>query len=159
MSVMTGTVPECVQSVRARREAAALARRQEALARLAARRMPLPGQPTAPAAGDAGRARRAGYPHRHRRVSTPAPLETPETMSRSRAKPRLTAREVEVLRTWLFVESKMSAARQLDMGLGTVNTHLTRIRTKYAQIGRPAPTKAALVVRAIQDQIVTLDEF
>ncbi|WP_411156391.1 helix-turn-helix transcriptional regulator [Nocardia cyriacigeorgica] len=47
-------------------------------------------------------------------------------------------------------ESKTLVGQRLYITTGTVNTHLERIRTKYAQAGRPAPTKAALVARAIQ---------
>ena len=50
-------------------------------------------------------------------------------------------------------------ARQLYLSLGTVNTHLTRIRQKYEEAGREAPTKAALCARALQDGIVTLHEL
>jgi len=74
-------------------------------------------------------------------------------------KPQLTPREIEVLRTWLMVDTKPATAAALYISLGTVNTHLTRIRAKYAEIGRPAPTKAGLVARAVQDGIVELDEL
>ncbi|MFV9455322.1 hypothetical protein ACNJ7E_17995 [Rhodococcus sp. NM-2] len=40
-----------------------------------------------------------------------------------------------------------------------MNTHLSRIRGKYTQAGRPASDKAALLVRALQDQIITLAAF
>ncbi|GAC62903.1 helix-turn-helix domain-containing protein, partial [Gordonia sihwensis] len=73
--------------------------------------------------------------------------------------PTLTDREVEVLRTWLMLDSKPAVAEALYISLGTVNTHLTRIRAKYAELGRPASTKAALVARAIQDDIVDIDEL
>lgn len=74
-------------------------------------------------------------------------------------RPALTTREIEVLRTWLMVDSKPAVARELFISLGTVNTHLTRIRAKYAELGRAAPTKAALVTRAVQDGLVRLDEL
>jgi DNA-binding CsgD family transcriptional regulator len=73
--------------------------------------------------------------------------------------PTLTVREIEVLRTWLMLETKPAVAQSLYISLGTVNTHLTRIRAKYADVGRPAPTKAALVARAVQDGLITLDEL
>ena len=76
-----------------------------------------------------------------------------------REAPPLTEREIEVLRTWLMVDTKPATAAALYISLGTVNTHLTRIRAKYAEIGRPAPTKAGLVARAVQDGIVELDEL
>ena len=74
-------------------------------------------------------------------------------------RPALTAREVEVLRTWLLLDSKPAVAGSLGISLGTVNTHLTRIRAKYADLGRPAPTKAGLVARAVQDELISLDEL
>jgi hypothetical protein len=40
-----------------------------------------------------------------------------------------------------------------------VNTHFGRVRTKYAAIGRPAPTKAALIARALQDGLINIDEL
>ncbi|KXT55770.1 LuxR family transcriptional regulator [Gordonia sp. QH-12] len=118
-------------------------RRREALARLSARVMPLPGRPlyAAPAPATAGRQADAAVPA----------ARLPQ--------PTLTDREVEVLRTWLMLDSKPAVAEALYISLGTVNTHLTRIRAKYAELGRPASTKAALVARAIQDDIVDIDEL
>ncbi|MEO9328601.1 helix-turn-helix transcriptional regulator [Gordonia aurantiaca] len=146
----------------ARRDAEAIKRRQEALARLAARRMPLPGQQIPRQAAQPGLGHRVGHPHLHRMPVTPSPVAsaTPAAASSNgRRKPNLTAREVEVLRTWMLVDSKPAVAQELYISLGTVNTHLTRIRAKYAEIGRPAPTKASLVARAIQDGIMSLDEL
>lgn len=50
-------------------------------------------------------------------------------------------------------------AQRLNITLSTVNSHLERIRVKYAAIGRQAPTKAALVARAIQDGLIGLDDL
>lgn len=75
------------------------------------------------------------------------------------ASPGLTEREVTVLRAWLDCDSKVDVGARLHIALGTVNTHLTRIRDKYSRVGRAAPTKAALVARALQDGIVTLDDL
>lgn len=71
----------------------------------------------------------------------------------------LSSREIDVLRAWLYCDSKIGVATTLHIALGTVNTHLTRIRLKYSAVGRPAPTKAALVARALQDGIVALDDL
>ncbi|KAA0018543.1 helix-turn-helix transcriptional regulator [Antrihabitans cavernicola] len=68
-------------------------------------------------------------------------------------------REKEVLRTWLLLDSKNDVARALYLSLGTVNTHLTRIRSKYEAVGRVAATKTALLARALQDRIIELDEL
>lgn len=66
-------------------------------------------------------------------------------------RPQLSKREVEVLLAWLRTESKREAAQQLYITAATVSTHIARIRDKYAEVGRPAPTKAHLLIRALQD--------
>ncbi|MFI7524006.1 LuxR C-terminal-related transcriptional regulator [Nocardia salmonicida] len=70
------------------------------------------------------------------------------------SKPALSPREREVLLAWFQTESKALVGHGLFITAGTVNTHLERTRMKYAQAGRPAPTKAALVAKAIQDGLV-----
>lgn len=74
-------------------------------------------------------------------------------------RPKLSPREREVLLSWFRTESKDLVAASLHIATPTVNTHLARIRAKYAEAGRPAPTKAALIARALQDGIVTMDEL
>ncbi|WP_019931255.1 helix-turn-helix transcriptional regulator [Nocardia sp. BMG111209] len=74
-------------------------------------------------------------------------------------RPCLSQREREVLVAWIFSDSKAEACRDLYVTLGTINTHLTRIRRKYADVGRPATTKAALLARAVQDGLIALDEI
>lgn len=74
-------------------------------------------------------------------------------------RPRLSPREVEVLLRWLRCDSKNTVAADLYLSIGTVNTHLARIRAKYRAVGRSAPTKAALVARAVQDGLISLDEL
>lgn len=71
----------------------------------------------------------------------------------------LSNREIEVLRQWLKSDSKTAASAELLISIGTVNTHLARIRTKYAAVGRRAPTKMTLLARALQDGFITLDEL
>lgn len=71
-------------------------------------------------------------------------------------RPELSVREIQVLIAWLHTDSKTAVGRALYITTSTVNSHLCRIRTKYAKVGRPAPTKAALAARAIQDGIVDL---
>jgi DNA-binding NarL/FixJ family response regulator len=88
----------------------------------------------------------------HASVSTSV---TPPTYSRA----GLSQREIAVLKAWFDCDSKVGAAARLHIALGTINTHLVRIRDKYAKVGRPAPTKAALVARALQDGFVTLDDL
>jgi DNA-binding NarL/FixJ family response regulator len=78
---------------------------------------------------------------------------------RRRGRPNLPVREEEVLIAWFQTESKDLVAEKLHIAPSTVRTHLQRVRAKYAAVGRPAPTKAALVARAIQDGIINLDEL
>lgn len=73
--------------------------------------------------------------------------------------PRLSAREVEVLLAWIKSDSKSAVSEILFIAPGTVNTHLSRIRIKYDEVGRTASTKAALLARAIQDGLIDLDEL
>ena len=89
----------------------------------------------------------------------PIPAASTGTPALTYARPGLSEREITVLRAWLDCDSKLGVAPRLHIALGTVNTHLTRIRDKYSNVGRPAPTKAALVARALQDGIVTLDDL
>ncbi|MGC4989842.1 helix-turn-helix transcriptional regulator [Nocardia salmonicida] len=73
--------------------------------------------------------------------------------------PGLSPRELEVMLAWILSDSKSEVCQTLYLAPGTVNTHLTRIREKYGRVGRPAPTKAALLARALQDGHLRLDEI
>ncbi|RSM89760.1 DNA-binding response regulator [Kibdelosporangium aridum] len=74
-------------------------------------------------------------------------------------RPKLTQRQIDVLLEWFHCESKEMVAQKLNLTVSTVNGYLDRVRVKYANVGREAPTKAALVARAIQDGIVKVDEL
>ncbi|MEU7999512.1 response regulator transcription factor [Micromonospora sp. NPDC049060] len=78
---------------------------------------------------------------------------------RSAHRPVLSVRETEVLIQWFQSQSKEFVAQRLGISLSTVNSHLEHIRIKYAMRGRAAPTKAALVARAIQDGLIQLDDL
>ncbi|MDV8053640.1 MULTISPECIES: LuxR C-terminal-related transcriptional regulator [unclassified Rhodococcus (in: high G+C Gram-positive bacteria)] len=95
------------------------------------------------------------------RTAVNSGTETPKSQQHVAkfADPGLTAREIAVLGAWLRCDSKQEVCAVLHIALGTVNTHLTRIRAKYATVGRAAPTKASLVARALQDGLVTLDDL
>lgn len=84
---------------------------------------------------------------------------TPEREGHLYRTPPLSAREVEVMIAWFASDSKTEAARSVHISVGTINTHLTRIRHKYSAVGRPAPTKAALFARALQDGLTKLDDW
>ncbi len=78
---------------------------------------------------------------------------------RSVGRPKLAPREKEVLIAWFQTESKDLVGHKLEISPTTVRTHLQRVRAKYAAVGRAAPTKSALVARAIQDGIIFLDDL
>jgi DNA-binding NarL/FixJ family response regulator len=71
----------------------------------------------------------------------------------------LSERERQVLTAWLRTDSKDEVGRLLHITLATVRTHLQRVRMKYAAVGRPAHSKAALLARAVEDGIIGLSEF
>ncbi len=79
--------------------------------------------------------------------------------SESLPAPDLTEREIQILREWVMRDSKSDVAEALFITTATVSTHVNRIRIKYASVGRPASTKAALLARALQDGHVDLDEL
>ncbi|MEV4061730.1 response regulator transcription factor [Nonomuraea dietziae] len=74
-------------------------------------------------------------------------------------RPRLSQREVEVLRAWFVSSSKELVAAKLNIAAKTVDTYITRVRVKYANVGRSARTKSELVSRALDDGLITLAEL
>jgi len=74
-------------------------------------------------------------------------------------RPRLSQRELEVLRAWFVSSSKELVAAKLNITVKTVDTYITRARVKYANVGRAARTKSELVGRALDDGIITLAEL
>jgi DNA-binding NarL/FixJ family response regulator len=70
-------------------------------------------------------------------------------------RPRLSARQRDVLAAYVSSSDLLpTVARQLGMDPETVKTHLRRIRVKYADAGRPAPTRRDLYVRAVEDGVL-----
>lgn len=74
-------------------------------------------------------------------------------------RPQLSTREENVLIEWFQSESKELVAQRLGISVRTVNSYLDRVRIKYANVGRPARTKASLVARAIQDGLVDVADL
>ena len=66
----------------------------------------------------------------------------------------LTAREREVLALYASGLNAREVGARLFVSENTVNDHLRRIRSVYAQIGRPAATKVELYQRGIEDGFV-----
>jgi DNA-binding CsgD family transcriptional regulator len=67
-------------------------------------------------------------------------------------RPKLSSRQHDVLTAYAASNDLLpTVARRLGMDPETVKTHLRRIRAKYAAVGRPAPTRRDLYVRAVED--------
>ncbi|QHN19613.1 LuxR family transcriptional regulator [Gordonia amarae] len=92
-------------------------------------------------------------------MTGPAPVAAGPVPRPGLATPRLSAREVEILSTWLVCDTKVEVAERLFVTVATVRTHLARIRSKYRDAGRPAGTKIALLIRAVEDGYCTLDDI
>lgn len=73
-------------------------------------------------------------------------------------RPRLSDRERMALRWWFQGMSKASVATRMNLSVHTVNQYINRARLKYLRAGRPGPTKAALLARAIEDGLIRPDE-
>ncbi|MQY30776.1 response regulator transcription factor [Nocardia aurantia] len=63
----------------------------------------------------------------------------------------LSPRQQEVLTLYASGEKASRVARMTGLSEQTVNDYLGRIRQKYADAGRPAPTKTDLYKRAVED--------
>jgi DNA-binding NarL/FixJ family response regulator len=73
-------------------------------------------------------------------------------------RPELTDQETRVLIAWLLADNKDGVSQQLHIAPSTVRTHLQRIRRRYREINRPAPSKAALFARALQDGLLGIHD-
>lgn len=93
------------------------------------------------------------------RAYTPPSLSGAIAADDGAGRPRLAPMELEALRAWFASSSKGLAAAMLGISPRTVDTYIERVRVKYAAVGREAPTKSALVARALEDGLVTLEEL
>jgi hypothetical protein len=65
---------------------------------------------------------------------------------------------MEVLRAWSASSFKELVSAKLHIAVKTVDTYITWVRVKYANVGRAARTKSELS-RALDDGIITLAEL
>ncbi|MBQ3358081.1 MULTISPECIES: response regulator transcription factor [Microbacterium] len=70
---------------------------------------------------------------------------------------QLSTREREVLRLYAAGLPLKAVAERLGVAYSTAKENITRIRVKYVEVGRPAPTKVDLLRRAMEDGIVEPD--
>lgn len=71
---------------------------------------------------------------------------------------QLSARERDVLRLYAAGLPLKSVADRLGVAYSTAKENITRVRVKYIEVGRPAPTKIDLLRRAMEDGILSAEE-
>ncbi|KAA9111257.1 response regulator transcription factor [Microbacterium rhizomatis] len=74
---------------------------------------------------------------------------------RAFADAQLSVREREVLRLYAAGLPLKMVADRLGVAYSTAKENITRVRVKYVEVGRPAPTKVDLLRRAMEDGIVS----
>lgn len=94
-----------------------------------------------------------------RDVASGQPLLTTEwaatlDAARGDSRPALSEREAEALSLYASGLPMKSAARRMDISLGSFREYLLRVRRKYADVDRPASTKLDLYHRAVEDGYV-----
>jgi DNA-binding NarL/FixJ family response regulator len=73
-------------------------------------------------------------------------------------RPELSAKERQALLLWFQGMSKASVALRMQISENTVRQYINRARVKYVGVGRSAPTKDALLARAIEDGLIDPSE-
>ena len=73
---------------------------------------------------------------------------------RAFADAQLSARERDVLRLYAAGLPLKTVAERLGVAYSTAKENITRVRVKYVEVGRPAPTKVDLLRRAMEDGLV-----
>lgn len=71
---------------------------------------------------------------------------------------QLSSREREVLRLYATGLPLKAVAERLGVAYSTAKENITRVRVKYIEVGRPAPTKVDLLRRAMEDGLVDEDD-
>lgn len=95
-----------------------------------------------------------------RTVARGEPLNNVEWASavegdREFADAQLSTREREVLRLYAAGLPLKVVAERLGVAYSTAKENITRVRVKYVEVGRPAPTKVDLLRRAMEDGILS----
>ena len=75
------------------------------------------------------------------------------------ARPALSQQEQQALLLWFQGMSKASVGRRMSISENTVRQYINRARAKYAATGRTAPSKDALLARAIEDGVIKPGEI
>ena len=75
------------------------------------------------------------------------------------ARPALSQQEQQALLLWFQGMTKASVGRRMSISENTVRQYINRARAKYAATGRTAPSKDALLARAIEDGVIKPGEI
>jgi two-component system, NarL family, nitrate/nitrite response regulator NarL len=75
------------------------------------------------------------------------------------ARPVLSQQERQALLLWFQGMSKASVGKRMSISENTVRQYISRARAKYAATGRTAPSKDALLARAIEDGVIKAAEI
>jgi two-component system nitrate/nitrite response regulator NarL len=67
--------------------------------------------------------------------------------------------DLQALLLWFQGMSKASVGRRMSISENTVRQYISRARAKYAATGRTAPSKDALLARAIEDGVIKPGEI
>lgn len=70
---------------------------------------------------------------------------------------QLSVRERDVLRLYAAGLPLKAVAERLGVAYSTAKENIARVRMKYVEVGRPAPTKVDLLRRAMEDGLVGSD--
>src|SRR5690606_27384709 len=94
-----------------------------------------------------------------RTVARGEPLDHVEWASaadgdRAFADAQLSARARDGLRRYAAGPPLRAVAERLGVAYSTAKENITRVRVKYVEVGRPAPTKSGLLRRAMEDGLV-----
>ena len=73
-------------------------------------------------------------------------------------RPLLSDQERTALLLWFQSMSKSAVAARMGIAESTVRQYIQRARIKYANAGRPAPTRTQLLARAIQDGLISASD-
>jgi DNA-binding NarL/FixJ family response regulator len=92
------------------------------------------------------------------RGETFIPADVAQLMAEGAAqRPRLSAREIDVLNLLYQGLITKQAARRLQVSESTVKEHLKRVRQKYTALGRTVSTRVQLLQVAHRDGFITTD--
>lgn len=78
----------------------------------------------------------------------------PQLAAQRNSQPRLAPRERQVVVLYVSGMTLDSVAQRLSISPHTAKEYLDRARGKYAEVGRPVPTKIDLFWEAIRDGLI-----